>query len=93
MAGLCLAQGYFPKAARALARKTSQLNLIEANLGIAIDPDSMRLVASPGVHFLGLPEEVSSTVVGLVSPREAGGMVAAFAEALVREMAAVQPSA
>ena len=94
VAGLCLAQGYFPKAARALSRKTSQLNLIEANLGIAIVPDSMRLVAPPGVHFLSLPEEVSSTVVGLVSPREAGGMVAAFAEALVREMATLhQPSA
>ena len=54
----------------------------------------MRLVAPPGVHFLCLPEEVSSTVVGLVSPRKASGMVAAFAEALVREMAALaQPSA
>ena len=54
----------------------------------------MRLVAPPGVHFLSLPEEVSSTVVGLVSPRKASGMVAAFAEALVREMAPLaQPSA
>ena len=35
VAGLCLAQGFFPKAARALSRKTSQLNLIEANMGIA----------------------------------------------------------
>lgn len=86
VAGLCLAQGFFPKAARALSRKTSQLNLIEANMGIAIVPDSMRLVAPPGVRFIALPDEESHSVVGLISPRAASGMVAAFTEAFVREM-------
>jgi len=88
VAGMCLAQGFFPKAARALSRKTTQLHLIEANLGIAIVPDSMRLVAPPGVRFLDLPEEESPSTVALISPRAASGMVAAFADAFVREMAA-----
>lgn len=88
VAGMCLANGFFPKAARALSRKTTQLHLIEANLGIAIVPDSMRLVAPPGVRFLDLPEEESQSTVALVSPREASGMVAAFADAFVGEMAA-----
>ena len=47
----------------------------------------MRLAAPPGVHFLALPDEQSASVVGLISPRAASGMVAAFAQALVREMA------
>jgi len=88
VAGMCLAQGFFPKAARALSRKTTQLHLIEANLGIAIVPDSMRLVAPPGVRFIGLPEEESQSTVALISPRAASGMVAAFADAFVREMVA-----
>ncbi|MFM2088448.1 MAG: hypothetical protein RLZZ237_3317 [Pseudomonadota bacterium] len=88
VAGMCLAQGFFPKAARALSRKTTQLHLIEANLGIAIVPDSMRLVAPPGVRFLDLPEEESPSTVALISPRAASGMVAAFADAFVREMTA-----
>jgi hypothetical protein len=45
------------------------------------------------VHFLALPEDESSSVVGLISPRAASGMVAAFTEAFVREMTAAQPSA
>ena len=53
----------------------------------------MRLAAPPGVHFLTLPEDESSSVVGLISPRATSGMVAAFTEAFVCEMAAVQPSA
>lgn len=69
-----------------MSRKTSQLNLIEANLGIAIVPDSMRLVAPPGVRFIALPDEESHSVVGLISPRAASDMVAAFTEAFVREM-------
>ena len=92
VAGLCLAQGYFPKAARALSRKTSQLNLIEANMGIAIVPDSMRLVAPPGVRFVRLPDDESHSVVGLISPRAASGMVAAFTQAFVREMGALPPA-
>lgn len=87
--GLCLKQGFFPKVARAISRKTSLLNLIEANMGIAIVPDSMREVAPRGVRFLSLPEQESSSVVGLIYRREAPAMIGKFIDALVGEMASV----
>ena len=86
VANLCLEQGYFPKPARALSRKSSQLNLIEANLGIAIVPECMRLMAPAGVRFIPLSEGKLHTQVALVCRREADPLVAAFADAFVQAM-------
>jgi DNA-binding transcriptional LysR family regulator len=83
---LCLEQGFFPKAARALSRKSSQLNLIEANLGIAIVPECMQLTAPAGVRFVQLADGQLLTKVGLASLREADPLVSAFADAFVREV-------
>jgi DNA-binding transcriptional LysR family regulator len=83
---LCLEQGFFPKPARALSRKSSQLNLIEANLGIAIVPECMRLTAPAGVRFIELADGQLLTKVGLASLREADPLVSAFADAFVREV-------
>jgi DNA-binding transcriptional LysR family regulator len=88
VADLCLAQGFFPRPARALSRKSSQLSLIEANLGIAIVPECMRLTAPAGVRFITLAQGRLLSKVGLASRREATPLVAAFADAMVREMAA-----
>lgn len=87
VANLCLEQGFFPKPARALSRKSSQLNLIEANLGIAIVPECMRLNAPAGVRFVTLAQGELTTSVGLACRRDADPMVAAFAEALVHKLA------
>jgi DNA-binding transcriptional LysR family regulator len=84
---LCLEQGFFPKPARALSRKSSQLNLIEANLGIAIVPECMRLNAPAGVRFVTLAQGELTTSVGLACRRDADPMVAAFADALVHKLA------
>ena len=86
VANLCLEQGYFPRPARALSRKSSQLNLIEANLGIAIVPECMRLMAPAGVRFIPLSEGKLHTQVALVCRREAYPLVAAFADAFVQAM-------
>ena len=86
VANLCLEQGYFPRPARALSRKSSQLNLIEANLGIAIVPECMRLMAPAGVRFIPLSEGKLHTQVALVCRREADPLVAAFADAFVQAM-------
>jgi len=86
VANLCLEQGYFPKPARALSRKSSQLNLIEANLGIAIVPECMRLMAPAGVRFIPLSEGKLHTQVALVCRREADPLVAALADAFVQAM-------
>lgn len=86
VANLCLEQGFFPKPARALSRKSSQLNLIEANLGIAIVPECMRLTAPAGVRFITLSQGTLCTDVGLACRREADPLVAAFADALVQKL-------
>ncbi|MES2070981.1 MAG: LysR substrate-binding domain-containing protein [Pseudomonadota bacterium] len=86
VAGLCQAQGFFPKVARAISRKTSLLNLIDANMGIAIVPDSMQQVAPQGVCFLSLPAAEAKSVVGLIYRRDAPAMIAKFIDALQREM-------
>lgn len=86
VANLCLEQGFFPKPARALSRKSSQLNLIEANLGIAIVPECMRLTAPAGVRFIMLSQGLLTTSVGLACRREADPLVAAFAGALVNKL-------
>jgi DNA-binding transcriptional LysR family regulator len=88
VANLCLVQGFFPKPARALSRKSSQLNLIEAGLGIAIVPECMRLTAPAGVRFVTLSQGQLLTTVGLATRRDADPLVTAFADALVGRLAA-----
>nr|WP_267876851.1 LysR family substrate-binding domain-containing protein [Duganella margarita] len=87
VANLCLEQGFFPKPARALSRKSSQLNLIEAGLGIAIVPECMRLTAPAGVRFVTLSQGRLLTSVGLATRREADPLVTAFADALTARLA------
>nr|WP_307729851.1 LysR substrate-binding domain-containing protein [Duganella sp. sic0402] len=87
VANLCLEQGFFPKPARALSRKSSQLNLIEAGLGIAIVPECMRLTAPAGVHFIPLARGTLQTSVGLATRREADPLVSAFADTLASRLA------
>ncbi|WP_211461606.1 LysR family transcriptional regulator [Collimonas silvisoli] len=86
VAELCMRHGFFPKAARATSRKSSQLNLIEANMGIAIVPQCMREVAPAGVHFLRLPEPDAHSVVALIYRRDAPAMTANFIEAFLQLM-------
>lgn len=87
VANLCLEQGFFPKPARALSRKSSQLNLIEAGLGIAIVPECMRLTAPAGVHFVPLAGGSLLTTVGLATRREADPLVTAFTDTLAGKLA------
>nr|WP_267878129.1 LysR family substrate-binding domain-containing protein [Duganella aceris] len=91
VANLCLEQGFFPKPARALSRKSSQLNLIEAGLGIAIVPECMRLTAPAGVRFITLAQGSLTTSVGLACRREADPLVAAFADRLVHTLTEAIP--
>lgn len=64
-AELCLRQGFFPRAARAVSRKTSQLQLIEAGIGVALVPASMRAITPAGVRFLALAEADCDSEVAL----------------------------
>lgn len=64
-AELCMRQGFFPKAARVMSRKTTQLQLIQAGFGIALLPESMQDIAPPGVHFLPLADADCQSTVAL----------------------------
>ncbi|MFC5473546.1 LysR family transcriptional regulator [Paraherbaspirillum soli] len=86
VAELCMRHGFFPKVARATSRKSSLLNLVEANLGIAIVPESMQEVAPAGVHFLALPERKSRSAVALIYRREPPAMIGNFIEAFLLRM-------
>lgn len=64
-AELCMRQGFFPKAARVMSRKTTQLQLIQAGFGIALLPESMQDIAPPGIRFLPLSDPDCQSTVAL----------------------------
>lgn len=86
VADLCLNAGFFPPAARALSRKTSQLNLVAAGLGIAVVPACMCQLAPPDVVFVPLAGEQATSTVAVIHHRDAPPMIASFI-ATVRTLA------
>lgn len=70
-ASVCLAAGFFPHAAQVVSRKTTQLQLIQAGLGVALLPASMREISPSTVRFIPLVENCQSSVA-LASRRDAG---------------------
>jgi DNA-binding transcriptional LysR family regulator len=63
-ASLCMEADFFPQAAQVTSRKTTQLQLIAANFGVAILPQCMRAIAPSSVHFVPLTDKnCNSTVV------------------------------
>lgn len=86
VAELCMRHGFFPKVARATSRKASLLNLIEANLGIGIVPESMREIAPSNVRFLAIPEQHAQSDVAVIYRRDAAPMIASFIAAFLALM-------
>ncbi|MDR6450445.1 DNA-binding transcriptional LysR family regulator [Paraburkholderia terricola] len=82
VAELCMRNGFFPRAARATSRKTTQLSLVEAQLGIAVVPASMRSIAPAGVRFVSLKGTDNSTAVAMLYRRETSALVDGFAATL-----------
>lgn len=79
-AELCLGAGFYPRPARALSRKTSQLQLIEAGFGVALVPASMRAIAPPAVRFMPLAEAEAYSEVALAWRRDDSPLVEGFVE-------------
>ncbi|MFU3142459.1 LysR family substrate-binding domain-containing protein, partial [Pseudomonas aeruginosa] len=79
-AELCLGAGFYPRPARALSRKTSQLQLIEAGFGVALVPASMRAIAPPAVRFMSLAEAEAYSEVALAWRRDDSPLVEGFVE-------------
>ena len=77
-AELCMRQGFFPKAARVVSRKTTQLQLIQAGFGIALLPESMQDIAPPDIHFLPLADPDCQSTVALACRQNPTALVERF---------------
>lgn len=66
---LCLSQGFVPKLAKVISRKTSMLNLVAAGYGVAIVPEAMKTLAPPGVAYVPLRDGEGHTTSALVLPQ------------------------
>ncbi|RDK02670.1 LysR family transcriptional regulator [Paraburkholderia lacunae] len=86
VAELCMRNGFFPRAARATSRKTTLLSLVEAGLGVALVPASMRSIAPAGVRFVSLSGTDNSTAVAMLYRRGMSTLVDGFAAALHGEV-------
>lgn len=81
-AELCMRAGFFPKAARVMSRKTTQLQLIQAGFGIALLPKSMQDIAPANVHFLPLADPDCLSTVALACPPTPSRLVEQFCQTL-----------
>ncbi|WP_455910890.1 LysR family transcriptional regulator [Pseudomonas putida] len=81
-AELCMRAGFFPKAARVMSRKTTQLQLIQADFGIALLPKSMQDIAPANLHFLPLADPDCLSTVALVSAQTPSALVEQFCQTL-----------
>lgn len=81
-ASLCMNADFFPQAAQVVSRKTTQLQLVQANFGIALLPECMRDIAPASVNFVPLAEDMCSSTVVLACRRDAGEVVRQFALAM-----------
>ncbi|MBA1269413.1 LysR family transcriptional regulator [Pseudomonas carnis] len=81
-AELCMRAGFFPKAARVMSRKTTQLQLIQAGFGIALLPKSMQDIAPPNVQFLPLADPDCDSTVALACAQAPNALVEQFCQTL-----------
>lgn len=81
-AELCMRAGFFPKAARVMSRKTTQLQLIQAGFGIALLPKSMQDIAPANLHFLPLADPDCLSTVALACAQTPSALVEQFCQTL-----------
>jgi DNA-binding transcriptional LysR family regulator len=81
-AELCMRAGFFPKSARVMSRKTTQLQLIQAGFGIALLPKSMQDIAPANLHFLPLADPDCLSTVALVCAQTPSALVEQFCQTL-----------
>lgn len=81
-AELCMRAGFFPKAARVMSRKTTQLQLIQAGFGIALLPKSMQDISPTSVRFLPLADPDCLSTVALACQQTPSALVEQFCQTL-----------
>ena len=79
VADLCLRQGYVPKLARVITRKSSMLNLVAAGLGIAVIPQRMTGMMQEGLLYRPLTDADAVARSALILPLQASALAKRFA--------------
>ena len=79
-AELCMEAGFFPKAARVVSRKTTQLQLIQAGFGVALLPQCMQEIAPASLKFIALADKGCASTVALAYRQDAGALVRQFVD-------------
>ncbi len=77
-AELCMAAGFFPRPARVVSRKTTQLQLIQAGFGVALLPRCMQDIAPASLRFIPLSDTGCVSTVAIAYRRDAGAFVRQF---------------
>lgn len=77
-AELCMAAGFFPRPARVVSRKTTQLQLIQAGFGVALLPRCMQDIAPVSLRFIPLVDPGCVSTVAIAYRRDAGPLVRQF---------------
>ncbi|WP_095154229.1 LysR family transcriptional regulator [Pseudomonas sp. Irchel 3E13] len=77
-AELCMSAGFFPRPARVVSRKTTQLQLIQAGFGVALLPRCMQDIAPTSVRFLPMADLGCVSTVAIAYRRDAGPLVRQF---------------
>ena len=77
-AELCMSAGFFPRPARVVSRKTTQLQLIQAGFGVALLPRCMQDIAPTSVRFLPMADRGCVSTVAIAYRRDAGPLVRQF---------------
>lgn len=77
-AELCMAAGFFPRPARVVSRKTTQLQLIQAGFGVALLPRCMQDIAPASLRFIPLADPGCVSTVAIAYRRDAGPLVRQF---------------
>lgn len=77
-AELCMAAGFFPRPARVVSRKTTQLQLIQAGFGVALLPRCMQDIAPASLRFIPLADLGCVSTVAIAYRRDAGPLVRQF---------------
>jgi len=86
---LCLKRGFVPGAAQIVSPKTSMLNLVAANKGVAIVPERMTTLGGQGIVYVPLSDEDAQSASALVLPVQPMLLAKTFADILIQD---TQPS-
>lgn len=89
---LCLKRGFVPATAQMTSPKTSMLNLVAANCGVAIIPERMTATAITGVEFRRLDDDDAKTACALVLPMQPSCLALTFAD-MMQEQSATMSAA